>query len=288
MNTLHDIWRYRRLLWDLVAQDFRSRYAGSVVGVFWNIVQPAAQVFIFAVLLARIIGSRLPDSMRMQEIDDPFALSIYICAGLLPWIVFNETIMRTSTTFLAHSNLIKKVAFPHPLLVLYQVISGLITLAIMCALLVLVALVTGHRVGVSMVWLPVLLILQGVFMYGLGLLLATITAHFRDMPQIVGIVLQLWFWLTPIVYARDLMNVLAPWGLGPVLLRINPLYHFTNLYQNILFKQVVYFDFLPNSVIPSTDQFAAKLALVTGLGVAVVMAATMFYEKLRHELPDQI
>lgn len=288
MSTLRDIWRYRRLLWDLVVQDFRSRYAGSVIGVFWNVVQPAAQVFIFAVLLARIIGSRLPDSMRMQEVDDPFALSIYICAGLLPWIVFNETIMRTSTTFLAHSNLIKKVAFPHPLLVLYQVVSGLITLAIMCALLVIVAIATGHRIGVCILWLPVLILLQGVFMYGLGLLLATITAHFRDMPQIIGIVLQLWFWLTPIVYARDLMNVLAPWGLGPTLLRINPLYHFTNLYQNILFKHVVYFDFLPNALIPATDQFLAKLALVSALGIFVVFAATLFYEKLRHELPDQI
>jgi len=288
MNALLDIWRFRRLLWDLVRQDFRSRYAGSVIGVFWNVVQPAAQVFIFAVLLARIIGSRLPDSMRMQEIDDPYALSIYICAGLLPWIVFNETIMRTSTTFLAHSNLIKKVAFPHPLLVLYQVISGLFTLAIMCLLLLLVALATGHRIGLSIVWLPVLILLQGVFTYGLGLLLATITAHFRDMPQIIGIVLQLWFWLTPIVYARDLMNVLAPWGIGPVLLRINPLYHFTNLYQNILFKHVVYFDFLPNALVPPTDQFTAKLVLISALGLALVAAATLFYAKLRHELPDQI
>ncbi|MCX7847287.1 MAG: ABC transporter permease [bacterium] len=288
MNSLRDLWLYRRLLWDLVIQDFRSRYAGSVIGVFWNVVQPAAQVFIFAVLLARIIGARLPDSLRMQQVDDPFALSLYICAGLLPWIVFNETLLRTSTTFLAHSNLIKKVAFPHPLLVLYQVISGLITLAIMCALLLLVALITNHRLGLCLLWLPVLILLQGLFTYGLGLILASITAHFRDMPQIIGIILQLWFWLTPIVYPRDLVNALMPWGLGPSLLRINPLYHLTNMYQNILFKHVVYFDFLPNRLIPPTDQFLAKMAVTAFLSLLIVLAATAFYEKLRHELPDQI
>ena len=175
-NTISNFWHYKRLLWDLVKQDFRSRYAGSVLGVFWNILQPAAQVFIFAVLLAKIIGAKLPaDAVeRLGNVNDPFAMSIYICSGLLAWIVFNETVMRNSTAFLAHRELIKKVAFPHPLLVLYQVISGIITLAIMLVIFIAVILATGPCIGWSIIWLPVVLLVQALFMYGLGLLLATI------------------------------------------------------------------------------------------------------------------
>ena len=286
MKTLIELWHYRLLLVDLVRQDFRSRYAGSVIGVFWNVLQPAAQVFIFAVVLARIVGSRLPAGEQFQQLDDPFALSIYICAGLLPWIAFSETLSRNTTAFLAHSNLIKKVAFPHPILVMYQVVSGTITLAIMLALFILFILLTGHRIGISIVWLPVVMVLQALFTYGLGLLLATITAHFRDMPQLVGIALQLWFWLTPIVYFRDLVTRLA--SFAPTLLRLNPLYHLTNLYQNLLFKQVVYLDFEPNTIVPTQDQFLFKLAVMAGLAFVMVIAATVFYGKLRTELPDQI
>ena len=288
MKALRDIWQYRRLLRDLVVQDFRSRYAGSVIGVFWNVLQPAAQVLIFAVILAKIMGSRLPGSLQMENVDDPYALSIYICAGLLPWIVLSETIARTTTSFIAHSNLIKKVAFPHVLLVMYQVISGAITLLIMLALFVAVMLATGHMLGWSVVWVPLLVLVQALFTYGVGLLLATITAHFRDMPQIVGIFLPVWFWLTPIVYPRDLMNTIMPWGLGPALLRMNPLYHLTNMYQNVLFKQVVQFDFVPNTLVPAADQFLLKFLVFSAIAVLMVLGANVFYEKLRGELPDQL
>lgn len=289
IHTLRDIWRYRGLLRDLVVQDFRSRYAGSVIGVFWNILQPAAQVFIFAVILARIIGSRLPDSMQYDYgvVDAPFALSIYICAGLLPWIVISESIARTSTAFVAHSTLIKRVAFPHPLLVLYQVISGGITLGIMLLIFLGVMAVTGHQIGATMLWLPVIIVLQCGLTFGFGLILATITAHFRDMTQVIGIVLQIWFWMTPIVYPRDIVSQVFP-GFGVTLLQLNPLYHLTNVYQNILFKHVVFYDFLPASFIPREDQFLLKIAVLTALALVVIGASLLFYDRLKNEIPDQI
>lgn len=186
-----EIWRYRSLLRDLVVQDFKGRYAGSVIGVFWNILQPAAQIFIYAVILARVVGSRIPGREGFPEVNDPYALSIYICAGLLPWLTLSETLSRNSLAFLSHSNLIKKVSFPHPILVLYQVISGLITLFIMQAILLLVMLVTGHRISPGVVWLPVLYLLQGFITYGLGIFLAAATAYFRDMMQFVSIGIRL-------------------------------------------------------------------------------------------------
>ena len=104
-------------------------------------------------ILARVVGSRIPGREGFPNVEDPYALSIYICAGLLPWLTLSETLTRNSLAFLSHSNLIKKVSFPHPILVLYQVISGLITLFIMHALLIIVMIVTGHRIPLSIVWL---------------------------------------------------------------------------------------------------------------------------------------
>ena len=284
-----DFWNYRHLLWDLVKQDFRSRYAGSVLGVFWNILQPAAQVFIFAVLLAKIIGAKLPADAVAQlgNVNDPFAMSIYICSGLLAWITFNETVMRTSTAFLAHRDLIKKVAFPHPLLVLYQVISGIITFAIMLVIFLAVIIATGHSIGWSIVWLPIIVYYSSYFYVWDRFILASVTAHFRDMPQIIGIFLQLWFWLTPIVYPSDLIPRLMP-KVGKIFVQMNPLYHLTNLYQNILWKQIVWYDSLPNTIVPTTAQFLLKISVMAGVAIVTAVLATIFFLQLREELPDQI
>lgn len=283
---IKDIWRFRSLLWDLVIQDFRARYAGSVIGVFWNILQPLAQIFIYAVILARVVGSRIPGREGFPDVEDPYALSIYICAGLLPWLTISETLTRNSLAFLSHSNLIKKVSFPHPILVLYQVISGLITLFIMQALLIIVMIITGHRIPPSMVWLPVLYVLQGLMTYGLGIFLATATAYFRDMLQFVSIVLQVWFWMTPIVYFRELTERIV--SFGPLLLLVNPLYYLSRSFQILFYENVVYHDFLPQKILPAQSSFFPTLGILFFCGLVFTILGNLFYLKLKKELPDQI
>ena len=283
---IKDIWRFRSLLWDLVIQDFRARSAGSVIGVFWNILQPLAQIFIYAVILARVVGSRIPGREGFPDVEDPYALSIYICAGLLPWLTISETLTRNSLAFLSHSNLIKKVSFPHPILVLYQVISGLITLFIMQALLIIVMIITGHRIPPSMVWLPVLYVLQGLMTYGLGIFLATATAYFRDMLQFVSIVLQVWFWMTPIVYFRELTERIV--SFGPLLLLVNPLYYLSRSFQILFYENVVYHDFLPQKILPAQSSFFPTLGILFFCGLVFTILGNLFYLKLKKELPDQI
>ena len=283
---IRDIWRFRSLLWDLVVQDFRARYAGSVIGVFWNILQPLAQIFIYAVILARVVGSRIPGRVGFPDIEDPYALSIYICAGLLPWLTLSETLTRNSLAFLSHSNLIKKVSFPHPILVLYQVISGLITLFIMHAILLVVMVITGHRIPPSIIWLPVLYVLQGLMTYGLGIFLATATAYFRDMMQFVSIALQVWFWMTPIVYFRELTERIV--SFGPLLLLVNPLYYLSRAFQILFYENVVYYDFLPQTLLPSQSSFLPTLGILLLCGLVFSTLGNLFYLKLKSELPDQI
>ena len=283
---IKEIWQYRALLYDLVVQDFRGRYAGSVIGVFWNILQPAAQIFIYAVILARVVGSRVPDRIGFPELSDPYALSIYICAGLLPWLTLQETLTRNSLAFLSHSNLIKKVSFPHPILILYQVISGLVTLFIMHLLLLLVIALTGHRLPPSLFWLPVLYLLQGFITYGLGIFLATATAYFRDMTQFVGIALQVWFWMTPIVYFRELTERIV--SFGPVLLLANPLYYLSRAFQILFYENVVYYDFLAQGLMPAQKSFLPTLGILLLCGLVFSILGSLFYAKLKKELPDQI
>ena len=118
---------------------------------------------------------------------------------------------------------------------------------------------------------------QALFLYGIGLLLATLTAHFRDMPQFVSIALQLWFWVTPIVYLREQLAGLM--SFAPALLAVNPLYHLTNLYQTILYRHVVLYDTLPNTLLPADNAFLGRLAGMAALGLALVVGASFFYNK---------
>ena len=156
----------------------------------------------------------------------------------------------------------------------------------MQALLILVMLLTGHRLPFSLVWLPLIYVLQGLVTYGLGIFLATATAYFRDMMQFVSIALQVWFWMTPIVYFRELVERIA--SFGPTLLLANPLYYLSRAYQILIYENVVYYDFLNQSLLPSQKVFFPTLGVLLLCGIVFSVVGSLFYSKLKKELPDQI
>jgi len=122
--------------------------------------------------------------------------------------------------------------------------------------------------------------------YGLGLFLATATAYFRDMMQFVSIALQVWFWMTPIVYFRELVERIA--SFGPTLLLANPLYYLSRSYQILFYENVVYFDFLPQGLLPAQKVFFPTLGILLLCGLAFSLFGSLVYLKLKKELPDQI
>jgi len=222
-GRLKALWEYRGFVLGMVARDFRGRYLGSALGASWAVVNPLAQILIYTLVFSQVMQARLPNT------QDPLAYSLYLCAGLLTWNYFVEVLLRSQTVFLEQANLLKKVSFPRVTLPSYVFLSASVNFSIIWALFLALLLVTGRWPGWALVALVPLLLIQQVLAVGLGLILGVTNVFFRDVAQAVGVGLQFWFWLTPIVYplnaVPEIVRNLMAW---------NPLYPLVASYQSII------------------------------------------------------
>ena len=225
-GRLRALWAYRGFVVGMVVRDFRGRYLGSVLGAFWALLNPVAQVLIYTVIFSQVMRARLP------HVDDSLGYSLYLCAGILTWGYFVEVLLRSQTVFLEQANMLKKVNFPRVTLPVYVFLSASVNFLIVWTLFLGFLLVSGRWPGRVLIALVPLLVIQQVLAVGLGLTLGVTNVFFRDVAQAVGVGLQFWFWLTPIVY---------PLGAVPEIVRgpmaWNPLYGLVGSYQRIVVEQ---------------------------------------------------
>ena len=192
-QTLVSLWRYRGFISSVVKREFQSRYTGSLLGISWNIINPLMLIIVYTVIFSQVMQNRFPGT------HDKLAYSIYLCSGLLPWGLFTDIINRSQTMFLENSNLLKKSNFPRICLPVILISSSLINFIIVFGLFLIFLISTKHFPGsLILAMFPVILI-QLMFSIGLGVFTGTINVFFRDVGNFMGVVLQFWFWLTPIV-----------------------------------------------------------------------------------------
>lgn len=190
--------RHLFLLQELVKRDFRGRYAGSILGFVWSFVQPLWLLLLFTYVFAVILQMKL----EMQATEN---FGIFLFAGLLPWMAFQEGVMRGSTAITDNTELVKKLTFPSQILVLAVVLAAVLHEVIALAVFVAVLAMAGELSLSAVYWLPVALVLQLAFTLGLALLMASANVFFRDVAQLLGMVLNGWFYFTPIVYPPSLV-----------------------------------------------------------------------------------
>lgn len=194
LNMLKSLWAYRSFIFGSVKREFQSKYRNSLLGAAWMVINPLAMIVVYTVIFSQVMHSRLPG------IDSTFAYSIYLCAGVLTWGLFTEIVSRAQNVFLEHANLLKKLSFPRLCLPVTVVANALLNFAIVFGLFSIFLVISGNFPGLVYVALiPVIGILV-LFAIGLGISLGVLNVFFRDVGQFFGIVIQFWFWLTPIVY----------------------------------------------------------------------------------------
>lgn len=225
-GRIKTLWHYRGLVLSMVARDFQSRYLGSILGATWVFVNPLTQILIYTLVFSHVMGARL------AGVPDPLAYGLYLCAGLLPWSYFAEVITRSQTVFLEQANMLKKVNFPHVTLPVYVFCSASVNSAIMWGLFLAFLLVAGRWPGWALAGILPLLFVQQTLALGLGVLFGVINVFFRDVAQAIGVGLQLWFWLTPIVYPASVL----PERVQPII-AWNPIYPLVGSYQRIIVQQ---------------------------------------------------
>jgi lipopolysaccharide transport system permease protein len=182
------LWRY----W--LAREFKTRYAGSVLGMAWAVVQPLATLAIFYVLFGLVLAVRVPG------VDADQGYLLHLLAGLAVWLPFVDAIGRGVGSLVAYEDFLRKQPIPAEILPAVSVGGSLLTMVIGYALLLVLCVSQGVGPRVSWAWIPLLVLAQVMMTLGLTLLLSM--AHFlwRDVGSIVAFGLQLWFYLTPVVY----------------------------------------------------------------------------------------
>jgi lipopolysaccharide transport system permease protein len=227
-GMLRECWDFRGFILASVKRDFVSRYLGTQLGFFWAIAQPLAMILIYTVIFSQIMKPALPGH------DSVFAYSIYLCAGILIWQLFSELLNRSVGIFVHNAGLLKKVNLPKLALPIVVALSGLSNFAVILLLFVAFMIAIGaFPFGAILALIPVL-VLVVAFALGLGVLLGTINVFYRDVEQTTSMLLQFWFWLTPIVYpGRALPGILAS------VLAWNPMWPIVNFTQTIFLEDRV-------------------------------------------------
>jgi lipopolysaccharide transport system permease protein len=257
-----DLWTYRGYILTGAIRDLKQRYAGSGMGILWHVVTPMTQIVVYFVVFSRFLGAR-------EGTYSPQAYAVFLCAGILPWFVFAECITRGTTALLANEGYLKKLAIPEAVFVAQTVTTSGLTLALYALALMLIALGTGIPVRAAWILIPVVLLLFLGLCFGLALILATVTVFFRDVTQIMSIVLQVWFWLTPVVYSET--------SLGPRLtevMRWNPPTAYILAVRRLLI----------DGVLPA----AADWMWMAGLAILFTALGASLLQRLSSELRDAL
>jgi len=244
-------------------RDLRHRYAGTGMGVAWNVIHPLGVIAVYSIVFTAIMKSSLHD------MHGKLGYTIYLCAGFFPWLAFADCVTRGCNSFIANANYLKKLPIPEQVFVAQNAVASTLSLGINYLLLVVIAMVLGFEPTWQWLLLPVPLVLLQLLAFGFGMMLGTLNVFFRDIGEWTTIVLQLGMWTLPIVYAEAIL----PQGFQDAL-RWHPLMPAIGAIHDLFLY----------SRIPSLGTWLAMLAWPLGL----IAAAAAMLHKLRPEIRDVI
>lgn len=222
-HNLRALLRYRGLIQALVSRDLKARYRGSVLGFFWSFINPLLLLSIYSFVFTTVL----------PRVDDPGLepYALFMFCGILPWTWFSSSILESSNVLIAGGNLIKKVLFPAEVLPIVTVVANMahffLGLPILAAFLIYYQRPLDP---IELLWFPAIVFVQLFLLLGLSLLVSALTVHFRDLKDILGNLLTLWFFATPIIYPMSQAPEQYRW-----MLNLNPMTHLAISYQEVLF-----------------------------------------------------
>ena len=231
MTAAAELVRGRELLVNLTLRELRGKFKRTALGWTWSMLNPLSSIVIFTIVFSTFLGGIAPTG-NPSELKN---FTLWLTCGLLPWNFTNNGVQASLGSLVGNSNLIKKVYFPREYIVASSVLSWLVTFGIEMIVLCVVFLFFGQ---VVFVWIPVVLVfmaLQMIMVLGIALLLAAVNVYFRDVQHFVGIGMQVWFYLTPIVYQTAVVHqhLTRPWARK--LYSLNPMIRFTDAYRNCFY-----------------------------------------------------
>ena len=251
----------RALIWQLVRRDFQQRYVGSAAGWLWGIVHPIVQLAVWVFVFQICLRMPMPAGSATQNYP------IYLFAGFLPWMLFQDTVIRSANGLVDHANLITKTMFPSEVVSVSIFLSSLIHHLIGVALAIVAIGFFEHSFSPLVLALPVYMLFIGFLGIGVGWVVSSLHVYLRDTGQVLTIVMTLWFWITPIMITEELI----PAG-----------YRFLVVWNPMSWVVRAYRDRLLSTAFPPLQELAV-LALYSA---AVFIAGGLFFRHLKRGFAD--
>lgn len=221
---IQEIYANRRLVWDLAKNDFKTRYSGSFLGMAWGFIQPVITVLVYWFVFTVAMG--------FDKIEGvPYAL--WLVSGLVPWFFFSDGLTGGTTSMLEYSYLVKKVVFNIDILPVVKVMAAVFTHIFFIIFTIIMFTVSGRPLNVH--YLQIIYYSFCTFMFSLSLsyITSSVVVFFRDLTQIVNIILQIGVWITPILWTMDRIHGSLVW-----FFYLNPVYYLVSGYRDSLILNV--------------------------------------------------
>ena len=224
-ELLLNVLKGRHIVKTMVIKDVKARYVGSLFGPLWMFAAPLYQILLYTFIFSLILKVRFEEGMGTSS------FVTYFLAGLIPWTFFAEATLRGVSVFIENAHIIKKVKLPMEVCIASLLVSSSITFFIYAVfyLAMLILMGTLKLPLIPLVILP--FIIQVLLTLGLCFGLGSIAVFFRDLPQAISMILNLGFFLTPIVYPSNAIPEKFRWVFG-----INPFYFIVEIYRDILIR----------------------------------------------------
>jgi ABC-2 type transport system permease protein len=232
IGAVAEVWAYRNLVLNLAQRELRSRYKKSVLGWLWSLINPASSLLVYSFVFGVFLRVEPPE---MANGEKSFAL--YLFCALVMWNFFSQVVNGSMSALATSGSLLHKVYFPAACPAIANVLTTLIQIAIEMAILIVVMIVVGN-VSWTFLLLPVAVALLAVFSLGVGLAVSMFNVFFRDVGYLVAVVLNIWFYATPIVYTleyvKDYLGEDRLW-----IWELNPLTQFVELSRDLLYLHTI-------------------------------------------------
>ena len=251
----------RSLVAQLVRRDFRQRYVGSAAGWIWGVVHPLVLLLSWTFIFQVCLKVKLPPEALTQN------YVMYLFCGMLPWLLFQETVLRSAPSMVEQANLITRTVFPAEVLPVTIFLSSLIHHLIAVALVVVASIAFLGSVSPMILLLPVYMAFAGLFAIGIGWFVSSLQVYLRDTAQVLAVVMTLWFWFTPIMILEQQIPQRLRW-----LVQLNPMSWLVRAYRERLLS----------AHLPSLQE----LTVLTAFSVAVFVAGGLFFRHLKRGFAD--
>lgn len=215
-----DVYRYRDLVRALVARELKVRYRRSAIGFVWTMLQPLLTMLVLQMVFSSVFRG--------------FAITnypVYALAGVLFWNFFSQSIISSMNSLRGNAQLLQKLPVPKAVFPLANVISGVVNLTFAMVPLLLILLWTGHPLTPALLFLPVAILLAALFTLGAGLLLSPLAVFFSDVVELIGVVLSLLMYLTPVFYPKEIVPEALRW-----VVRFNPVRSILEVFRDPIYQ----------------------------------------------------